>query len=174
MRNSDISSARAAVSACLPWYPGKDPVPPLKMDVCSETAPMVTGSALVGVDGFAIASGLPGSVEERRVSAMSPAMLALGEQTANEFEHGELERVLVEGGDGHTIVTSASPRAVLAAIASKDAKLGLIFLQMGRIAEVAKEAMAGQQGMNKGLSLGIATFVAFSARQMGAACEQAA
>ncbi|NIN69543.1 MAG: hypothetical protein GTO63_33650 [Anaerolineae bacterium] len=106
-------------------------------------APGVMGSAVVSVDGFAIASELPGSVEERRVSAMSAAMLALGEQTANEFEHGGLERVFVEGADGYTIVTSAGAEAVLAAIASKDAKLGLIFLQMGRTAESVKEAMVG-------------------------------
>ncbi len=105
-------------------------------------APGVRGSAVVSVDGFAIASELPGTVEERRVSAMSAAMLALGEQTANEFEHGTLERVFVEGQDGYTIVTSAGPDAVLAAIARKDAKLGLIFLQMARTAESVKEAMA--------------------------------
>jgi predicted regulator of Ras-like GTPase activity (Roadblock/LC7/MglB family) len=106
-------------------------------------APGVMGSAVVSIDGFAIASELPGSVEERRVSAMAAAMLALGEQTAGEFEHGGLERVFVEGADGYTIVTSAGPEAVLAAIASRDAKLGLIFLQMGRTAESVREAMAG-------------------------------
>ncbi len=106
-------------------------------------APGVMGSAVVSVDGFAIASELPGSVEERRVSAMSAAMLALGEQTAGEFEHGKLDRVFVEGAEGYTIVTSAGPEAVLAAIARKDAKLGLIFLQMSRTGDLVKEAMAG-------------------------------
>jgi predicted regulator of Ras-like GTPase activity (Roadblock/LC7/MglB family) len=103
----------------------------------------ILGSAVVSADGFAIASELPGSVEERRVSAMAAAMLALGEQTANEFEQGRLERVFVEGMEGYTIVTSAGPEAVLAAIASKDAKLGMVFLHMGRAAESVKEVMAG-------------------------------
>jgi predicted regulator of Ras-like GTPase activity (Roadblock/LC7/MglB family) len=105
-------------------------------------APGVMGSAVVSADGFAIASELPGSVEERRVSAMAAAMLALGEQTASEFEQGGLERVFVEGNGGYTIITSAGPDAVLAAIASKDAKLGLIFLQMGRTAQAVTDAMA--------------------------------
>lgn len=83
-------------------------------------------SAMVSVDGFAVTSVLPGSVEERRVSAVAAVMLALGEQTANKFEHGRLERVFVEAADGSTIVTAAGPEAVLAAIAGKDAKLGLI------------------------------------------------
>jgi predicted regulator of Ras-like GTPase activity (Roadblock/LC7/MglB family) len=50
-------------------------------------------------------------------------------------------RVFVEGDDGYTIVTSAGPEAVMAAIANKDAKLGLIFLQMGRTAELVKGVM---------------------------------
>lgn len=104
-------------------------------------APGVMGSAVVSVDGFAIASELPGSVEERRVSAMAAAMLALGEQTTNEFEQGGFERVFVEGSDGYTIITSAGPEAVLAAIAGKNSKLGLVFLQMARTAESVKEAM---------------------------------
>lgn len=73
---------------------------------------------------------------------MAAAMLALGEQTASEFEHGGLDRVFVEGAHGYTIVTSAGPEAVLAAIASAEAKLGLIFLQMARTAESVKELMA--------------------------------
>lgn len=98
-------------------------------------SPGVMGSAVVSIDGFIIASELPGSVEERRVAAMAAAMLALGQQTASEFDHGSLERVFVEGNNGYTIICSAGGQAVLAAIAQKDAKLGLIFLQMGRTAE---------------------------------------
>ncbi len=74
---------------------------------------------------------------------MSVAMLALGEQTASEFEHGGLEAVFVEGNDGYTTIASAGPDAVLAAIANQDAKLGLIFLQMGRTAEAVQGAMTG-------------------------------
>ncbi len=108
------------------------------------SAPGVMGSAVVSVDGFAIASELAASVEERRVAAMSAAMLALGEQTAREFEQGGVERIFIEGTTGYTIVASAGPDAVLAAIASKDAKLGLILLQMDRAAESVKEALVGQ------------------------------
>ena len=98
-------------------------------------SPGVMGSAVVSVDGFIIASELPSSVEERRVAAMAAAMLGLGEQTATEFAQGGLERVFVEGTDGYTIIGGAGEQAVLATIAQKDAKLGLIFLQMGRTAE---------------------------------------
>lgn len=106
------------------------------------STPGVLGAGVISADGFAIASELPHSVEENRVAAMAAAMLALGEQTTVEFEHGGLRRVFVEGETGTTIIMSAGPDAVLSAVARKDAKLGLVFLQMERAAEVVRHAMA--------------------------------
>ena len=105
------------------------------------STPGVLGAGVISVDGFAIASELPQSVEERRVAAMAAAMLALGEQTTSEFEQGRLTRVFIEGDDGYTIIMSAGPEAVLSAVAGKNAKLGLIFLQMERTAEGVRKAM---------------------------------
>ncbi len=106
------------------------------------STPGVVGAGVISADGFAIASELPQSVEERRVAAMAAAMLALGEQTTVEFEHGKLNRVFVEGANGTTIIMSAGPEAVLSVVARKDAKLGLVFLQMERTAEAVRKAMA--------------------------------
>ncbi len=143
VRNSDLSRARGVVSAYLPLVPGQasssSPQDECVIRNCANGDGLCSG----GCRQLCHASGLAGSVEEGRVLSMSPALSALGEQAASQFEHGGLERVFVEGGDGYMIVTSAVPEAVLAAIASKDAKLGLIFLQMGRTAEAAKETMAG-------------------------------
>ncbi len=105
------------------------------------STPGVIGAGVISVDGFAIASELPQSVEERRVAAMAAALLALGEQTTSEFEQGRLARVFVEGEDGYTIIMSAGAEAVLSAVARKDAKLGLVFLQMERTAEGVRKAM---------------------------------
>jgi hypothetical protein len=49
------------------------------------STPDVEASAVVSVDGLIIASSLPASVEEDRVSAMSAAMLSLGERIAGEL-----------------------------------------------------------------------------------------
>lgn len=106
------------------------------------STPGVLGAGIISVDGFAIASELPDSVEERRVAAMAAAMLALGEQTTTEFEQGKLERVFIDGANGYTIVMSAGPDAVLSAVARKDAKMGLVFLQMERAAQATRKAMA--------------------------------
>jgi predicted regulator of Ras-like GTPase activity (Roadblock/LC7/MglB family) len=109
-----------------------------------RAAPGILGSAIVSIDGFTIASELPGEVEERKLGAMAAALLGLGEQTVLEFEHNKLERVFVEGEEGYTIVTATGDEAILAVIARKDAKLGLLFLQVGRVAEEVARILSSE------------------------------
>ncbi len=92
-------------------------------------------SAIVSVDGLSIASALPQGVEEDRVSAMSAAMLSLGERIANELGRGYLEQVYIKGQKGYVILMSVGQEAVLTVLAREQAKLGLIFLEMRRAVE---------------------------------------
>jgi hypothetical protein len=97
-------------------------------------SPDIEASAVVSVDGLIIASALPNEVEEDRVSAMSAAMLSLGERISAELGRGSLEQVYIKGGEGFVILTSIGDEAVLTALAGQNAKLGLIFLEMRRAA----------------------------------------
>ncbi|QPC82986.1 roadblock/LC7 domain-containing protein [Phototrophicus methaneseepsis] len=97
----------------------------------------VEAAAVVSVDGLSMASSLPPGIEEDRVSAMSAAMLSLGERIASELSRGELEQVNVRGDNGYVILTNLGEEAVLTVLARKDAKLGLILLDVSR----AKEAL---------------------------------
>ncbi|NLS77648.1 MAG: hypothetical protein GXY76_10355 [Chloroflexi bacterium] len=99
------------------------------------STPDVEASAVVSVDGLTIASDLPSDVEEDRVSAMSAAMLSLGERIATELGRGLLEQVYIRGNDGYVFLSSVGEDAVLTVLARKDAKLGLVFLDMKRAAE---------------------------------------
>lgn len=98
-------------------------------------APEIEASAIVSVDGLIMASALPQQVEEDRVSAMSAAMLSLGERISGELGRGGLEQVYIKGDAGAIVLTSVGSEAVLTALARQDAKLGLIFLEMRRAAE---------------------------------------
>ncbi|MGC9023530.1 MAG: roadblock/LC7 domain-containing protein [Chloroflexia bacterium] len=98
------------------------------------TTPDIEASAVVSVDGLIIASALPADVEEDRVSAMSAAMLSLGERIANELRRGALDQVFVRGEEGYVLLMSVGQEAVLTALARKNAKLGLVFLDMKRTA----------------------------------------
>ena len=98
-------------------------------------APDIEASAIVSVDGLIMASALPAEVEEDRVSAMSAAMLSLGERIASELGRGSLEQVYIKGVKGYVVLMSVGEEAVLTALAREQAKLGLIFLDMRRATE---------------------------------------
>ena len=95
----------------------------------------IEASAIVSVDGLIIASALPAGSEEDRVSAMSAAMLSLGERIAMELGRGVLEQVYVKGDRGYVILKAVGDEAVLTVLARPNAKLGLVFLEMGRAAQ---------------------------------------
>jgi predicted regulator of Ras-like GTPase activity (Roadblock/LC7/MglB family) len=65
--------------------------------------PDCEASAVVSVDGLIMASSLPAGVEEDRVSAMSAAMLSLGERIASELGRGQLDQVYIHGSNGYVI-----------------------------------------------------------------------
>ncbi|MBN1318785.1 MAG: roadblock/LC7 domain-containing protein [Anaerolineales bacterium] len=96
--------------------------------------PDVEASAVVSVDGLIMASSLPANVEEDRVSAMSAAMLSLGDRIASELGRGILDQVYIRGDMGYVILMAVGDEAVLTVLARKNAKLGLIFLDMRRTA----------------------------------------
>lgn len=99
------------------------------------SSPDIEASAIVSVDGLTIASALPQGIEEDRVSAMSAAMLSLGERIASELGRGTLEQVYIKGVSGYVILMSVGEDAVLTALSREQAKLGLIFLDMRRATE---------------------------------------
>jgi predicted regulator of Ras-like GTPase activity (Roadblock/LC7/MglB family) len=99
------------------------------------SSPDIEASAVVSVDGLTIASALPQGVEEDRVSAMSAAMLSLGERIAGELGRGSLDQVYIRGESGYVVLMSVGQDAVLTALAREKAKLGLIFLDMRRVTE---------------------------------------
>ncbi len=100
-----------------------------------QTTPEIEASAVVSVAGLIRASSLPAGVEEDRVSAMSAAMLSLGERISTELGRGGLEQVYIRGKEGYVILMSVGEEAVLTTLVREGAKLGLIFLDMRRTAD---------------------------------------
>jgi hypothetical protein len=106
-----------------------------RLRAMQAASPDIEASAVVSVDGLIMASALPAEVEEDRVSAMSAAMLSLGERIATELGRGSLEQVYIKGTKGFIVLTAVGDEAVLTALARQEAKLGLIFLEMRRATE---------------------------------------
>ncbi len=99
------------------------------------STPDIEGAAVVSVDGLVIASSLPADLEEDRVSAMSAAMLSLGERIASELHRGTLDQVYIRGDRGYIILAAVGQDAVLTVLSRPGGKLGLIFLDMARAAK---------------------------------------
>lgn len=99
----------------------------------------IEASAVVSIDGLTMASALPADVEEDRVSAMSAAMLSLGERIASELGRGVLEQVYIQGGKGSVVVAAVGEEAVLTILATEKARLGMVLHDMRRASdELAK------------------------------------
>ncbi len=94
--------------------------------------PEIEASAVVSVDGLIMASSLPVGVEEDRVSAMSAAMLSLGERISSELGRGALDQVYIKGEAGYIILMSVGTEAVLTTLVREGGRLGLILLDMRR------------------------------------------
>lgn len=103
-----------------------------------STTADIQGAALVTPDGLPLAANLPGSMDEERVSAMSAAMLSLGERIGSELSRGLIDRIYVEGDEGFSILTSCGQDAVLLVLASKNAKQGVLMLEIKRVVSELK------------------------------------
>ena len=101
----------------------------------------VQGAAVVTPDGLPLASSLPGEMDEERVSAMSAAMLSLGERIGKELLGGNADRIFVEGDQGFTILTTCGNDAVFLVLASKEAKQGMLMLEIKRTLTDVKPAL---------------------------------
>ncbi len=95
----------------------------------------IQGAALVTPDGLPLATTLPEKMDEERVSAMSASMLSLGERIGKELARGEVERIFVEGAEGYGILTSCTEEALFLVLASRQAKQGVLMLEIKRILE---------------------------------------
>jgi predicted regulator of Ras-like GTPase activity (Roadblock/LC7/MglB family) len=101
----------------------------------------VQGAAIVTPDGLSLASALPPGMDEERVSAMSAAMLSLGERIGGELARGSIDRIYVEGKEGYGVLTSCGDDAVFLVLASKAVKQGILFLEIKRALDDLKPMM---------------------------------
>ena len=112
------------------------------LDDFLNVSPEVEAAAVVSADGLPMASALPPHVEEERLAAMSAALLTLGDRAAAGLGKGGLAQVFIEGESGHVILMSAGKDAVLVAVTSRGAKIGLVLFEMRKTASRTEEVMA--------------------------------
>ena len=94
------------------------------------SSPDVIGTAVVDVQGFIIASAIPSGVDEEELGAMTATMHGSGEQIAEQLMHSTVDQTYVKTEKGYVILNAAGPDTVLVLLATKNVKLGLVFLML--------------------------------------------
>jgi len=94
------------------------------LDPIARSVPEARWIALVTVDGLpcGIVNAFAG-IEADRVSAMSAAMLSLGERISYELKNGNLQYNLIAGADGFSFVLVLSGDYILAMGLRRDASI---------------------------------------------------
>ena len=106
-------------------------------------SPDIIGAAVVSLDGFIVASVLHSEVDEELVAGMAAAMLGVGERIASELMASTMEQVYVRSEKGYVVLNAVGSDSVLVVLTTKEAKLGLVFIEVKRrCVELAKAIQA--------------------------------
>jgi hypothetical protein len=109
-----------------------------------SASPDIIGAAVVSIDGFIVASVLPSEVDEELVSGMAAAMLGVGERISSELMASVMEQVYVRSEKGYVVLNAVGADSVLVVLTNKDAKLGLVFIEVKRRCADLAKAIAAQ------------------------------
>jgi predicted regulator of Ras-like GTPase activity (Roadblock/LC7/MglB family) len=103
------------------------------------STPDIIGSLVVSTEGFVVSSLLPAEVDEELVSGMAASLLGVGERISADLMRSDMEQVYVRSPKGYIILNAVTHDTVLVLLVTRDAKLGLIFLELRRVlAELSK------------------------------------
>ena len=92
----------------------------------------IEGAALVTPDGLPLVTVLPNHMDEERVSAMSAALLSLGERISSELMRGGIDQIAIDGEEGYCIMSNCGEEAVFLVLAARTVKKGILNLEVKR------------------------------------------
>jgi predicted regulator of Ras-like GTPase activity (Roadblock/LC7/MglB family) len=104
-----------------------------------QGTPEIIGATLVSSEGFIVASVLPNEVDEDVIGGMAASLLGVGERIAADLLGSQMEQTYVRAPKGYIIVNACGPEAMVVLLVTREAKLGLIFLELKRtVAELVR------------------------------------
>lgn len=103
------------------------------------SSPEVIGACVVSSEGFIVASVVPNEIDEDLIGGMAASLLGVGERIAQDLMRSQMEQVYVRSPKGYIVVNAVGSEASLVLLVTREAKLGLVFLELKRTtAELAK------------------------------------
>lgn len=100
--------------------------------------PEILGCAVIDIEGMITASALNHKIDEDLIGGISSTMLGVGERISSELMNSDLDQVYVRSPNGYVMLNAIGDQALLLVLAAKQAKLGLIFLEIQRTVQEIK------------------------------------
>jgi hypothetical protein len=98
------------------------------------STPEILGAVVVNMEGIVIASLLPQEVDEELIGGMAASLLGVGERICADLMGSKMEQVYARSPKGYVVLNAVSPEAAVVLLVTREAKLGLIFLELKRVA----------------------------------------
>lgn len=104
-----------------------------------SSSPEIIGAVVVNSDGFIVASQVPNEIDEDLIGGMAASMLGVGERISTDLMRAEMEQTYVRSLKGYIIINAVGDDSSLVLLVTREAKLGIIFLELKRtIVDLAK------------------------------------
>ena len=101
-----------------------------QLRMLTTSTPEILGAVVVNMDGFVIASVIPADVDDELIGGMAASLLGVGERITTDLMASEMEQVYIRSPKGYIILNAISDDAALVLLVTREAKLGLIFLEL--------------------------------------------
>ncbi len=101
----------------------------------------ITAVSVITKNGLPVALSVPRDINVDALAGMSAAIYGSAETTIQELNRGNLSCVYTEANDSTFVVVDAGPMALLVALISIDANLGLVLVKLKDAAEEIKQLM---------------------------------
>jgi predicted regulator of Ras-like GTPase activity (Roadblock/LC7/MglB family) len=108
------------------------------LDDLMKQAPEIHGALIVSNDAFLVASAID---DAETIGPIAANLFDLADKAAQRLSRGNVQRVIVDAGEGTIAVVPAGPHAMLVAVVRKQVKLGVVLELMARWARVVAELM---------------------------------
>ncbi len=106
--------------------------------------PGIVGSFVVGADGMLVASDVSWVMNEESVGALASAIINTVERASSQIDQGPLKSVAIET-DGNKLFFSPTRLGYLVTIATQQANVGLVRLEMENAVDLLNASVAPDQ-----------------------------
>ena len=101
--------------------------------VLRTSTPEIIGAVVVNMDGFVVSSVIPSEVDDELIGGMAAALLGVGERISADLMGSNMEQIYARSPKGYIVLQAINSEAALVILVTREAKLGLVFLEVKRI-----------------------------------------